>query len=80
MEKSYTARIRKAGEGMSDIEHEYTREIVCPHCGCKHNDSYEYFSDGSSEEEVEVDCDCGETFFAIRKVSVNYSTRKKESK
>jgi len=58
---------------MSEVDHEYTREIVCPYCGREQSDSWEYGDDG------EIDCDCGETYTFARDVSVTYSTRKKRS-
>jgi len=63
---------------VNEIDHEYTEEVVCPYCGYKHTESYEFFSDIASEEEVEIDCDCGETFIANQSVSVHYYTRKTE--
>ena len=63
---------------MKNIEHNYTDEVVCPYCGKKSRESYEYFS-SNTDEDVEIDCDeCGNTFVATRMVSVSYSTIKKE--
>jgi len=63
---------------MENIEYNYTDEVVCPYCGRRSSDSYEYFGQ-SPDEEVEIDCDCGETFIAVREVRADYSTRKKEN-
>lgn len=61
---------------IDDIDHEYTDEVVCPHCGHKHRDSYDFF--GDSDEDVNAECDeCGGVFVATRNVSIDYSTRKK---
>lgn len=54
------------------IEHHYTSEIVCPHCGYKQMDSWEYSGDSG-----EIDCGkCSEPFLYERQVSVSYSTSK----
>lgn len=58
---------------MSRIDHEYTDEIVCPHCGYEHSDSFEYSEDGDTT------CnDCGKPFHYARDISVTYSTDKLE--
>lgn len=58
---------------MENIEHEYTHEIVCPHCGYEFMDSWEF----ESEDIGELDCDeCDESFVAHRNISVSYSTKK----
>ncbi len=61
---------------MSDIEHEYTGEVVCPYCGYEHGDSWEYGMehDGDSTE-IEC-CDCDKKFNATLSVEYNYSTSK----
>jgi len=52
------------------VEHEYTKEIVCPHCGHEFSDSWEY-----DEESGEIECyECGLKFDYSRNVSVDYST------
>ena len=54
------------------FEHEYTDEVVCPHCGYTHSDSWEM-------GEGERDCpDCEKPFTMSRDVTVRYSTEKKE--
>lgn len=61
------ARINKG------FEHDYEDEVVCPHCGYEHGDSWE-MDDG------EHDCpECEKSFHLERHVSVTYSTRKQES-
>ena len=51
-------------------DHEYTDEIVCPHCGTEYNDSWEW-------EEGEHECDdCEHSFTVERIVTVQYTTRK----
>lgn len=60
---------------MSDIDHEYTNEIVCPHCGCESSDSWE------SRDEGEEDCpECGKIYAYSRHVEVTYCTEKIEPK
>lgn len=57
-----------------EIEHECTDEIVCPYCGREQSDSWEYhLNDG---DEIDIECDCGKTFFATANVSISYSTSK----
>lgn len=58
-----------------EIEHEYTDEIVCPYCGYKFEDSYEFELDTRKSN---LNCDeCGEEFFAYEEVSYSYLTIKK---
>lgn len=54
---------------MSDKDHEYTAEVVCPYCGYEHSDSTE-MTEGKRECE-----DCGQTFEMWRDVTVTYVTR-----
>ncbi len=64
---------------MSDrIDHEYTREVVCPHCGYEHGDSWErHMDDGAEESDT---CGrCGKDFTVTCCISVTYSTEKKEA-
>ena len=50
-------------------------EIVCPHCGYEHSDSWEV-NDGE-EGDWEQEChDCEKSFRCSRHVSVTYSTEK----
>lgn len=49
---------------------DYTNEVICPHCGYQHSDSFE-MSEGVRE------ChDCGREYEMERDVSVTYSTTK----
>lgn len=58
------------------INHEYTSDIVCPHCGCVYSDSME-FGDYGKSNDGEEDCqECGKRFRWERNVSVDYSTEK----
>ena len=57
-----------------EIDHEYTDEIVCPHCGYQYRDSWE-------NSEGTCDCEeCHKSFSVERDVSVTYSTRKEPRK
>jgi len=55
---------------VADIDHEYTREIVCPGCGDELGDSWELSDDDGDEQCGE----CGITFTWERHVEVTYST------
>lgn len=63
-----------------EIDHEYTRNVVCPYCGHEHDDCHEHFGrEFQWEEESEVDChSCEKTFKASREFSVTFSTEKIE--
>lgn len=54
------------------IDHEYTKNIVCPHCGHEIEDSFEFGVDSGNEK-----CSkCDKEFFFERYTEVIYSTRK----
>ena len=58
-------------EEESEIDHEYTDEIVCPYCGYEHGDSWEAPDDGEDE------CaECGKTFRFERDYTIRYVTVK----
>lgn len=60
-----------------EIDHEYTRVIVCPYCGWKSRDSFED-SNFNNESGTELDCpECGNEFEISVHVSVSYSTERK---
>lgn len=67
--------VRGLGDGMKDIDHECTDEIVCPYCWHESSDSYEYFPRGSDSNFIEC-CECGKHFRGDAYYSVIYSTRK----
>ncbi len=52
------------------VEHEYTKEIVCPYCGEEVGDSWE-FNDDCGEWECN---ECGKKFNWSRTITVEYST------
>jgi len=57
---------------MSKINHEYTRNIICPHCGYEHMDSWEC---GDSDDEFQCH-HCEKTFGFEREVTVTYTSYK----
>jgi hypothetical protein len=62
------------------IDHEWTRDPVCPHCGHKVRDAWE-LGFGGSAEGTEEDFECGncEGIFDIeRTITVSYTTVKKD--
>ena len=61
---------------MSDeIACTFTDVGVCPYCGHRHEDSWEWFREG--QEEAEIECDkCGKSFQCEVEYSVAYTSRK----
>ena len=53
---------------------DYQDFAVCPHCGHKHKDCFEWRPDCSDQECQE----CGKRFFYNRDIAITYSTSKKE--
>ena len=61
----------------TDIEHEYTAEIVCPYCGNTWLDSWEYMA--GEEDLGEYVCDeCDKTYTISRNITIDYSTQTME--
>lgn len=55
------------------IDHTYTDEVVCPHCGYEFGSSHELGEDG------EVDCEkCGKSFLFCQNIEITYTTWKKK--
>jgi len=54
-------------------EKQYTREIVCPHCGHEFSDSWEY---GRNDDDIgTIECvSCEKAFNARRIVTIEYCT------
>jgi hypothetical protein len=63
---------------MSDIDHEWSDEIVCPYCGHERSDSWECGTSGEGDWDDECD-ECGKPFRTSRNVTITYTTRKKPS-
>ena len=63
--------------GNEEIDHDYTRDVVCPHCGYTWEDSWELgLSDGDG---IRIDCGrCGKPMKIECQISVTYSTEKIE--
>lgn len=57
----------------TEIDHDWTDEPVCPHCGAEQRDAWEWGQD----DDGETDCGaCGREFSYTRHISVNWTTRK----
>ena len=62
---------------MSEIDHEYTDELVCPHCGYTYLDSHEFFRHAVSNHVAEIECEhCNMKFSAEVEYSATYCTEK----
>ncbi len=59
---------------MEEIDHEYTDEVVCPHCGLEASDSWE-FLDWVDEHECGA---CGKLYTIERNIRITYTTTKIE--
>lgn len=58
-----------------DLRH--NPEPVCPHCGHKHRDAWEWNFGPGIEGDTEYECnECGETFAVSRCVEITYNTSK----
>lgn len=64
---------KMAKENNKEIDHTHTAEIVCPWCGHKFLDCWEFEDDGDMEC---YECDRPLTY--SRSITVTYSTRKVE--
>jgi len=62
------------------IDCKFTRELVCPYCGYKFEDSYRFFCCHEVyEADEDVECkECGKAFIAFHHITVDYSTAKKD--
>jgi transcription elongation factor Elf1 len=74
---------RRGGEmNMSDakeIDHDFTHEITCPHCGQEISDSWELSGNEDGQSGTEECQECGKSFEWCCSVSVSYSTEKLET-
>jgi hypothetical protein len=58
---------------MTELETEYTSDIICPHCGEEYGDSWEYNDDDGET----LNCiSCGEPFHLSVDFNVSYTTKK----
>ena len=66
-----------AGEEMKEVMKEFdtkhTREIICPHCGYEHSDSWEYSDEGGTTQECD---ECGNEYTLEIEFDVTYCTTK----
>jgi len=59
---------------MTDIDHEFTDDIVCPYCGHAQSDIFE-LTDAFSEEGTRVHCDeCEKEFASFCHVTYSFTT------
>lgn len=57
---------------MSDFDCRNTDEIVCPHCGYIHSDSWDFFGNTNT---IEVECsECEKSFECEREFETHYTT------
>jgi uncharacterized Zn-finger protein len=60
---------------MSEFDHKYTDQVVCPRCGDEYSDLWELFVHDPNGEMVTVDCSsCDKKFLITRHVFIEYST------
>lgn len=60
----------------TEIDHEWTTEIVCPYCGHKDRDSWEW-NDGHEGDGTSECGECEREFRVSRHVMIRYSTKAK---
>lgn len=57
------------------IDHEHTRDLVCPWCGYEHDESWEF--GGGQEGEFRLDChSCDQPIAGERRVTVVYYSQR----
>jgi predicted RNA-binding Zn-ribbon protein involved in translation (DUF1610 family) len=57
-----------------EIDHEYTKNIVCPYCGHENRDSWEV--EPGQEDIGLTECgSCEKSFYAYRNITIDYSTK-----
>lgn len=61
---------------MEDIDHEYTHDPVCPHCGYKMIEAWELPQECY---QIEVDCGkCDKPYLVTQHITIKYSTEVKQ--
>jgi diadenosine tetraphosphatase ApaH/serine/threonine PP2A family protein phosphatase len=67
---------------MSKHETRLQDHPVCPHCGYRHDDAWEWnFGPGLDGDRNDIECGyCGETFDCERVVYTNYTTKPSKPK
>lgn len=63
----------------NDIDHEWTRQIICPHCGFEHDDSFEISGNMSGNGIMEC-WECSKQFKWNCHIDVMYDTEKVKGK
>lgn len=61
---------------MREFEHDGTEQIVCPHCGHVHSDSWEFSGQGHNDGGDAKCNECGKPFHWERNIIVLYGTSK----
>lgn len=67
-------------EPVTEIDHDYTDEPVCPHCGYLCRDAWEINFGPCCEGDTEIQCgneECERIYEVTRNCSITYSTRVK---
>lgn len=75
--RKYRATTNREGE----LDTDYKKAILCPHCGEECNDEYDskYWSEASKGDQFEIECDhCEMKFYVDPHVEIHYSTTKKD--
>ena len=63
---------------MTKYNTEFTDNPICPHCGYKMKDAWEFDFGPGLEGDVTTQCDdCGKEIWITRHCSVSYSTEKR---
>jgi transcription elongation factor Elf1 len=64
----------RSGGAMKDIDTQYTKDPICPHCGKSMSDAWEL---DLGDDELEYDCGhCEEPMMICRNIEITYCTRK----
>lgn len=71
MEKSINYDTVVSEPPVVKIDHEFVDDVICPHCGHKFSDPWEF------EDGFELDCyECEKPLRIVRHEIIKYSTRK----
>ncbi len=70
---------KKEYEKIKEWDCKYEEDLICPYCGHKHSDSFEFY--GEDETEMEMEChDCGKEFIYHTNIEYSLSSYKKDVK
>lgn len=60
----------------TEFDCEYTSQVVCPWCGHKHKDSWEFFA-STRNEGIDAECEsCDKPMRINEHVTIQYTTKK----